>query len=237
MPSPGNNDLSLVRNLSIQGGFTWAFFFSEHTLIDRVMVLYSWAGLCPVGSYAGSAGASHAMKISQASVEQCINLVYFIGTGAQGITGFDCDQLQTEAGTPQIGGNSPAALAAAVGTVKMTGIFDATRITVPQPTGLKIINGAVSHSVVRVAANYQVTVMDETIHVNASAGPVTITLINADYTPNQYTVVKTDSSANAVTLATQAGQPLNGIAPLTAQWSRVTAYSAYDGTTYGWYPR
>jgi hypothetical protein len=234
MPAPGNNHLSIVDNLSIQGGYTYGLFFSEHTLINRVMVLYCWAGLCPVGTYAGSVGASHAMKVIQAGVEACPREVYFVGPGSNGVTIFDCDQLQTESGTPTIDGNSAAALASAVGTGTLTGLFTPAGVSATSPTGWKVRNGQVARAVVRKSANYTVNIIDETIHVDASAGAVTITLINADFTPNQYTVIKTDASANTVTVSA-GSQTVHGTAVLSAQFASMTVYSAYDGTAYGWY--
>jgi hypothetical protein len=63
-----------------------------------------------------------------------------------------------------------------------------------------------------VSANYAVTVLDNTILVSAASGAMTVTLISALYTPNTYTIKKTDSSSNPVTIATVSGQLIDGAA-------------------------
>lgn len=238
MPAAGNNDNCTVRNVSVHGGYTYAFFATEHCVIDTMRLLYCWSALCPVGTYFGSVGATHAIKALQLSIEGCTNVVYIIGAGSNG-TGpiVDIDQLDTEASAPAFSGNSATAVASALGTVKLTGLFTPSGVTVTNPTGLRIINGQVARPVKRVTATYAVSVIDESILVDATAGPVTITLISADYTPNQYTITKTDSSTNAVTVAAASGQTINGTATqtLTTQYASLTVYSAYNGTAYAWY--
>ncbi|MEU1478871.1 hypothetical protein [Streptomyces sp. NPDC005760] len=241
MPAPGNNDLTLIRNLSIQGGFTYGIFFSEHTVIDRIMVLYCWAGLCPVGTYAGSVGAAHPMKVSTASIEQCTRQVYFIGVGSQGVgPRVDIDQLQTESGTPTFDGNSTAALAGAEGRITLTGLFTRSGVTVVQPSGIELIDGQAPRAIVRRTANYTASPLDRTVLMDTTSGPLTLTLPNADYNAVEY--VAKNTGTGTLTVATTAGQLIYPTG--TATGSTTTTVSAgnfarfqavYNGTAWAWY--
>lgn len=240
MPAPGNNDLSLIRNLSIQGGFTYGLFFSEHTLIDRVMVLYCWAGLCPVGTYAGSVGAAHAMKITQASIEQCPREVYVIGPGSEGVgPRIDIDQLQTESGTPTIDGNSTAALAAAEGRITFTGLFTKDNVNAVQPTGIEAIDGQAPRAIRLETADHTATMLDRTILMDTTAGPLTLHLPNADYNPVEY--VAKNIGANTLTVAALASPQqhivdsaqVTSIALAAGEVARLQA--KYNGIEWQWY--
>jgi hypothetical protein len=244
-PSPGNNDLSYVRNLSLQGGHTFGAWFSEHTLVDRVMCLYTWAAIGIVGSYGGSVGASHAVKILQASVESCTHELYFIGQGAQGITMVDIDQLQTEDGHPNISGNSAPALAAAVGRVKWTGLFTADNVQAqltdgtPTPCGIEQVNGQVPRAISRITANRAATPLDRTIIIDPAAGAVTVTLPDAGFNAVEY-VVK-NLSASAATVAgngTQLIYASSGTGATTAALATgqtLRLQGAYTGSAWAWY--
>ncbi|MFF9171734.1 MULTISPECIES: hypothetical protein [unclassified Streptomyces] len=213
MPANGNNDYCVVRNVTCHGGYTYGLFATEHTTAIDVRILYSWSGFCVVGHYFGSGGATHAIKALQLSVEACTNNVYFVGYGSSGIGPFlDIDQLDTETSVPTFADNtSGAGLAAARGTVKLTGLYTAANVnTGGKPTGLKIVDGQKSQPITTKTSNYTVSVVDETILVDASAGPVTITLISAVATPNVYVVKKTDGSANAVTVAAAGTEKIDG---------------------------
>lgn len=225
MPANGNNDQCVVRNVTCHGGYTFGFLMTEHTVIDNMRILYCWSGLCPTGTYYSSVGATHAMKISQISIEACSVLVNIFGSGSAGIGPIiDIDQLDTETSTPTfLDRNSGNALINSLGTIKLTGLFTAANITVG-PTGIKIINGQQAYPVTTKSSNYTVSVLDDTILVNAAAGPVTITLLSATATPNTYTIKKIDSSTNAVTIGAQSGQTIDG-APtvnLAAQYQTLT---------------
>lgn len=240
IPANGNNDHNIVTNFGVGGGYTYGLFLTEHGIVNRYMALYCWAGLCPVGTYFSSVGSTHAMKVLQASIEACVQELYIIGAGSSGIGPIvDVDQLQTESGNPTISGNSPTAINSALGTVKLTGLFIPAGVNVTSPTGLKVINGQVARAVIRKSADYTVNIIDEMVLVDATAAPVAITLINANYTPNQYTVIKTDGSANAVAVTAAGGQTINGVASksLTTQYATTTVYSAYDGANYEWFEK
>lgn len=225
LPAPGNNDLVHVTNLSIQGGYTYAMFLTEHGIVDRYMALYCWAGIVAVGSYAGSVGSVHAMKIISCSVEQCTNEIYIYGVGSEGIgPTLDIDQFSTETSSFVVTGTTTAALAASRGTVKITGLFDETGVSATSALGLRLVDGQKSRVVRTVTTSQTVRLIDETILVNAASGPLTITLISAVATPNQYTIKKIDTSANVVTVAAASGQTIDGspTATLPDQWNRLT---------------
>ena len=225
MPAPGNNDLIFISNLSIQGGYTYAIFLTEHAMVDRLMSLYCWAGVVIVGTYAGSVGSVHGMKIVSFSVEQCINQIYIMGVGSEGIgPSIDIDQCSTEAANFTVSGNSSGALAAARGTVKLMGLFTESGVTATSPTGIRVINGQKSRAVRTITASATVRIIDETLLVDATSGPVTVTLISAVATPNQYMVKKIDASANVVKVAPASGQTIDGSpsATLPLRWNRMT---------------
>ncbi|MER7517792.1 hypothetical protein [Streptomyces sp. NPDC126499] len=225
LPAPGNNDNVVVNNLGIGGGYTYACFLTEHAIVTRYMALYCWAGLVPVGTYAGSVGSVHAMKVLSASIEACTNQVYIMGVGSGGVgPTVDIDQLSTETSTPTFSGNSSAAMAAAKGIIRLFGLFTESGVSVSNPTGIKLINGKLAYPVRSVNADATVRVIDEVLLVDASGGNRTITLISAVATPNTYTVKKTDSSANTVTIAAAGGQTIDGATTkvLSTQWEKAT---------------
>ncbi len=75
--------------------------------------------------------------------------------------------------------------------------------------------------------------------MDATSAPVAITLISANFTPNEYTIIKTDSSGNAVVVTAAAGQTINGAATqsLSSQYATTTVYAAYDGANYEWFKK
>jgi hypothetical protein len=216
MPAAGNNDNCSIRNISCHGGYTYALFATEHTDIVTGRLLYCWSALCVVGLYYGSVGATHGVTATQLSIEGCTNEVYCIGVGSGGIGPWLYAIIDTESGSPTFADNTSGnGLAALLGTVTLTGLYTPANISVAHPTGLKIVNGQAAYPVTAVSANYSVTVLDNTVLVNASSGPVTVTLISALYTPNSYTIKKTDGSGNAVTIAAIDGQTIDGASTAT----------------------
>lgn len=207
MPAAGNNDNCIVRDVTVHGGYTYGFFATEHCVIDAMRILYCWSGFCPVGNYYGSVGATHAIKAQQLSIESCSNVVYIIGVGAAGIGPFiDIDQLDTESGATVFSDNASGnALRAALGTIKLTGLYTPANVFVSAPTGLKIIDGQRAFPVLTKTENYTTIVTDDTIIGDATAGDITITLHSPLYTPNTFTIHKLDASANSVFVNTGAG--------------------------------
>jgi hypothetical protein len=87
MPAAGNNDGNQIRNLTCQGGYTYALYATEHTDIHGAVILYCWSGLCVVGAYGDSGsgtGALHAIHATQVSVEACSYHLNIIGVGVSG---------------------------------------------------------------------------------------------------------------------------------------------------------
>jgi hypothetical protein len=163
--------------------------------------------LCVVGNYYGSVGATHAIKAQQLSVEACSNIVYIIGVGSAGIGPFiDIDQLDTETSTPTFSDNTGGnGLRAALGTLRLTGLYTQSNVNVTSPTGLKIIDGQRAYPVQIKNTNYTTLVTDDTIIGDATDGDITITLHSPLYTPNAFTIQKKDASANKVIVSTGAG--------------------------------
>lgn len=234
MPAPGNNDLSIVDNLSIQGGFAFGIFFSEHTLIGRIMVLYCWAALCAVGSYAGSVGSVHEMMVLSASVEACVHELYIVGVGSQGVGPTVDIHMSTESSTPSIDGNSTAALMSALGRLVLTGLFTPSGVSIAQPTGVEIINGQVPRAIARRTTSFTASPIDRTLICDTSAGAITATLPNADVNPVEYCF--RNAGANDLVIDPAGTQTINGAATLTltaGQTARVQAM--YNGTAWGWW--
>jgi hypothetical protein len=242
MPANGNNDNCLVSNISIHGGYTWAFFATEHTVADAMRILYCWSAFCPVGVYFGSVGATHAIKALQLSIEACTNVIYVIGAGSGGIGPIvDVDQLDTESGAPAITGNSSVAMNGMLGTVKLTGLFTPTGVTVSSPTGLKVINGQQAVPVTSVTTTYSVSILDEIVLADLTGGAFTSTLISAAWTPNRYSFKKIDASGNALTISTTGGELIHAdttpatTMTLAAQGDSVTLIPARVSSVWGWY--
>jgi hypothetical protein len=239
MPANGNNDNNVIRGLSVHGGYTYALFATEHTVIDRLCILYCWAALCVVGAYFGSVGSVHGVNVVQASIEQCSNIVYVMGAGSNGIGPWLYATISTESGGPTFSGSSAVAMNAALGTVTLTGEFTVSGVNVTNPTGLKIVNGQSAYPVTAINSSsqttYTVSVVDQTILVDTTTAAVTVTLISAAWTPNTYTIVNTGT--HALTIATTGGQTINGASTLvlSAQWQRATVAPARVSSVWGWY--
>jgi hypothetical protein len=239
MPANGNNDNNHISNLSCHGGYTYALFATEHTVIDRLCILYCWSALCIVGSYFGSVGSVHGVNVVQASIEQCSNIVYIMGAGSNGIGPWLYATISTESGGPTFSGSSAVAMNAALGTVTLTGEFTVSGVNVTNPTGLKIVNGQSAYPVTAINSSsqttYTVSVVDQTILVDTTTAAVTVTLISAAWTPNEYRLVNTGT--HALTIATTGGQTINGASTLvlSSQWSKATLAPARPSGTWGWY--
>ena len=135
MPTPGNNDTCVLRNVTVYGGYNYAILLTEHCVADALRVLYCWAALCPVGSFGGSAGAVHGIKVLQASVEDCGVQIYQVGAGSGGILYMDIDQLDVEVGSTLnfYDNDSGNALPGMQGTINVTGYT---------PTGIDVQGSA-----------------------------------------------------------------------------------------------
>ena len=83
-------------------------------------------------------------------------------------------------------------------------------------------------------ASYTTTAEDTAIDADATAGPMTITLIGAGFTGRIIIVTKKDATANVVTVAAQAGQFIEGAASitLTSQYQKALLISNGAGLWY-----
>lgn len=240
LPAPGNNDAVIARNISCSGGYTYALFLTEHAVVDRYMALYCWAGLCPVGSYAGSVGSVHAMKVLSASIEACTNQLYIVGPGSEGVGPIvDIDQLSTESGTPTISGNSPSALKAALGIIKFTGLFTESGVNTTGPTGLLLVNGQVPRAIKKKTSAFTPGPLDRTLICDTTAAGFTATLPAADFNAVEY--IFRNIGANTLTLSGSGGQLVyannaTGSATLAvAAGSTVRVQALFNGNAWGWY--
>jgi hypothetical protein len=242
LPANGNNDHNLVRNFGVGGGFTYGLFLTEHGLIDRYMALYLWAGLCPVGNYYGSVGATHAMKVLQASIESCTHELYFIGAGSGGVGPIvDIDQLQTESGAPNVGGNSPTALLDAIGKVKLTGLFTPAGFSTSSACGIEFVNGQVPRAIARKTTTFTANPLDRTLLCDTSTAGFTGTLPDASNNPVEY--VFKNIGSNTLTVATTSSQLIyttSGTGATTATVATGSTLRVQSGfkssdSTWGWY--
>lgn len=95
------------------------------------------------------------------------------------------------------------------------------------------INARFGQDGTTVSGDYSVTVLDEYLLVDASAAPVTVTLLDVSSNTRELFVIKIDASPNAVTIAAQTGEAINGVASktLAAQWD-VGRVVAIEGENY-----
>lgn len=239
LPAPGNNDHVIARNISCGGGYTYAMFLTEHAVVDRYMALYCWAGLCAVGTYAGSVGSVHAMDVTSASIEACVNELYIIGAGSSGVGPTVYANISTESSTPNIAGTSTAAMNSALGQVRLTGLFTESGVSVSAPTGIEIINGQVPRAIKRKNAGFTCSPIDRTIVCDTSDAGFTGTLPAADFCPVEY--VFKNVGANDLTVATTSSQLIytssgTGATTATVTTGQILRVQAlYNGTAWGWY--
>jgi hypothetical protein len=238
LPAPGNNDHVVVRNVGCGGGYTYAMFLTEHAVVERYMALYCWAGLCAVGTYRGSVGSVHAMDVVSASIEACTNMLYIIGAGSGGVGPTIYANISTESSTPNIAGNSTAAMNSALGRVRLTGLFTESGVSVSAPTGIEIVNGQVPSPIKRKTSTFTCSPIDRTLICDTTNGGFTGTLPDAGFNPVEYTFKNVGT--NLLTVATTSSQLLytstsgaTTTTVATGQTLRVRAL--YNGSAWGWY--
>lgn len=240
MPANGNNDNNRAANVSCHGGYTFGIYATEHFVCDRLCILYCWSALCPVGSYFGSVGATHAITIQQASIEGCPNIVNIIGIGSNGVGPWVFAQIDTEIAAPTLTDRtSGTGLNAALGTITLTGLYTPANINTTAPTGLNIVNGqqgSPAHVVSGTAA-YTVNVTDRTLLVDASSQNTVIDLLSSAWTPQVLTIVRLDNSSNTLHVVANGSELINGVSTLalTGQFSKATLTPARVSSTWGWY--
>lgn len=79
------------------------------------------------------------------------------------------------------------------------------------PTGQGIGSGAASFSYATITANHTVTTGDSGLAVDATSGPITITLLSAVGITQLFAIKRVDSSAHTVTIVTTGGQTIDGV--------------------------
>lgn len=99
-------------------------------------------------------------------------------------------------------------------------------------TTLILPNDVPASAVTTKTANYTAIATDSTVLGNAASGAITITLPTAVGLKRTYTVKKTDSSANTVTVATASSQTIDGATTkaLSTQYASITIQS--DGSNW-----
>ncbi|MFD4740632.1 hypothetical protein ACFWNQ_25190 [Streptomyces virginiae] len=232
LPANGNNDLTMIENVTCGGGYTYAMLVPEHTDIYGLRLLYCWAALCPVGSYYSSVGAAHSIRASLISIEQCTFLVYIFGPGTGGLGPTMDLRIDTETSTPRFGcRTSGTGLAAARGRVVIAGLFTPSGLTLDYPTGLHIENAQLTYPITSKTGNYTAGSFDEVVTVDATSGPVTITLPTAVGRTRPVTVKKVDASGNSVTIDGAGSETIDGqlTRVLAAQWRSATLVPSGSG--------
>lgn len=240
LPAPGNNDHTIARNISCGGGYTYALFLTEHTVMDRFMALYCWSAIVAVGNYAGSVGSVHGMKVLTASIEACTHELYIMGAGSGGVGPIiDIDQLSTESSTPNIAGNTTGALNASLGDVKFTGLFTESGVSVQAPTGIRLSNGSVPRAIKRKTGTFTCSPIDRTLICDTTSGGFTGSLPLADFNPVEY--VFKNVGTNTLTVGTTSSQLIyttsgTGATTATVATGNILRVQAlYNGSTWGWY--
>jgi hypothetical protein len=238
-PAPGNNDHVIGNNVSCGGGYTYAMFLTEHAVMDRYMALYCWAGLCAVGTYAGSVGSVHAMNVTSASIEACTHELYIVGAGSQGVGPTIYIAISTESSTPNVAGNSAGAMNAALGRVVLTGLFTESGVSVSDPTGIELVNGQVPRAIKRKTTTFTASPIDRTLVCDTTSAGFTGTLPAADFCPTEYAFKNV--GANTLTVGTTSSQLIyttSGTGATTATVSTggtLRVQALYNGTAWGWY--
>lgn len=233
MPANGGNDNCYIDNLVCAGGYTWGLVATEHTVINRAVLLYCWSALGVTGTYNTSVGASHGFYANQLSVESCTNVMYVFGEGGSGLGPFlDFAQVDTEIASPTILDNTSGnGIRALLGTIRYVGLYTPSGIsTGGHPTGLKIVDAQGQYArTVTTTATLRLT--DEVVLADTTGGSFTITLISAVRTPNKPAF--RNIGTNTLTIAAAGSEKINGTSSsitLTAgQTARLVANNV------GWY--
>lgn len=101
------------------------------------------------------------------------------------------------------------------------------------PNTLLQVAGPIATAITTKTANYSISSTDSVVLCDATGGSLTVTLPSAaGISGRQYSIKRTSSGANTVTLATQSGETIDGAATrsLAAQYQSATVVS--DGTNW-----
>jgi hypothetical protein len=129
---------------------------------------------------------------------------------------------------------------AALGRIRLTGLFTEAGVSVSAPTGIEVVDGQVPRAIKRKAGAFTCNVLDRTLICDTTAGGAfTGTLPAADFCPTEY-VFKNVGGSN-LTVATTGGQLIyttSGTGATTATvatGATLRAQALYNGTAWGWY--
>jgi len=125
MPVPGNNDLSVLRNASVEGA-TYGFYLGEHLTADRLAAIYCYTGILN-GPFFSSVGQFHHNVINSASVEACVNGIQTVASGKIVV-----NSLSVEGSMNHVVDSTGNA----TGLINLGGII--STINVSDPTGIKV---------------------------------------------------------------------------------------------------
>lgn len=125
MPVPGNNDLSVMNNCSVEGA-TYGFYLGEHLSADRLAAIYCYTGML-TGGFFSSVGQFHYNWIGSASIEACVNGIFIVAGGKIVV-----NVLSTEGSMNHVVDTAGTG----VGEINLGGII--STINVSDPTGVKV---------------------------------------------------------------------------------------------------
>ncbi|MHA6764698.1 hypothetical protein [Streptacidiphilus sp. PAMC 29251] len=225
MPADGNNDLSILENSCIGGGYTWAVYTPEHTDIYGLRILYCNGALCPVGNYYSSVGSVHSITGTLISIEACVYLVQVIGKGSAGVGPTFHVKIDTETSIPRFGDrNNGSDMGAAQGEVVLGGTWTRGSLVLDGPPGFDIIDA--NPVPTKVTATGTVPYIATLLEVDATAGNVVQNLPTVVDFPahKRLEFVRTDASGHTATITAVSGEAIEGAAStsLASQWSKVT---------------
>lgn len=225
MPADGNNDLSILENTCIGGGYAFAVYVPEHTDMYGLRILYCYGAVCPVGTYYSSVGAVHSVTGSLISVESCVYLVQVVGKGSAGIGPTFHLKIDTETSLPRFGDrNNGADMGAAQGEVVLGGSWTRAGLTLDGPPGFDIIDATPFPVTAPASATVSyLTTLLEVDATNANNTQVLPTVVNFP-AHKRIQFVRTDASVNTATIAAKSGEAIEGTGSVTlpTRWSKVT---------------
>jgi hypothetical protein len=172
MPVPGNNDLSIMRNCSVEGA-TYGFYLGEHLSADRLAAIYCFTGMLS-GGFFSSVGQFHYNWIGNASIEACVNGVHIVAGGKVVI-----NVLTVEGSMNHL----VDATGTAVGSIGLGGII--STINVSDPTNVKVTYldaaaGAVTAPTMSASTTAQRNPFWRDAAVQVNNGGATVTNVSVD---------------------------------------------------------
>jgi len=174
MPVPGNNDLSILRNVSVEGA-TYGIFLGEHTAADRIAAIYCYTGILN-GSFFSSVGQFHHNWVGSASIEACVNGIQTVASGKIVI-----NSMSVEGSMNHVVDSTGSA----TGTIGLGGII--STINVSDPCGIKVIyldrtTGAVTAPTMASSASAFRNPFWRDAAVQVNNGSATVTNVTVDGT-------------------------------------------------------